>query len=122
MEEEKERALEDPLGIAFVTFESEKMAKDVFDAFSKSIFTCWEAQPWKALEGVEGKSSKTSKNLGQKLNAGNWDVSYAPMPDDIYWQNLGSKRSWLFLIKYIFSRVLLFLIIFFLSTPGMHSA
>ena len=122
MKEEKERALEDPLGIAFVTFESEKMAKDVFDAFSKSIFTCWEAQPWKALEGVEGKSSKTSKNLGQKLNAGNWDVSYAPMPDDIYWQNLGSKRSWLFLIKYIFSRVLLFLIIFFLSTPGMHSA
>ena len=39
-EKEKEAALKDPLGIVFVTFKSVNMAKDVYDAFRRSIVEC----------------------------------------------------------------------------------
>ena len=102
-EKTKELALKEPLGIAFITFKSYQMAKDVNDAFRTSISTCWKARPPKS-------------SLSSILKPQNWNVSYAPAPEDIYWENLGSRRF--FLIKYIAANVLLFIFLLFLSTPA----
>ena len=102
-EEEKNEALTTPLGIAFVTFKSYQMAKDVHDSFRTSMFTCWKARPPKS-------------SLSSILKPQNWNVSYAPVPDDIYWENLGSSRFWW--IKYLAANTVLFIFLLFLSTPG----
>ena len=45
-EKEKEKALKSPLGIAFVTFRTLAMSKEVYDAFRKSIFqVCTQSIP-----------------------------------------------------------------------------
>ena len=102
-ETEKEAALKNPLGIAFVTFKSYQMAKDVHDAFKTSLFTCWKARPPKS-------------SLSSILKPQNWNVSYAPVSEDIYWENLGSRRF--LLIKSIAINTVLFIFLLFLSTPG----
>ena len=104
-ETEKSGALKEPLGIAFITFKSYQMSKDVHDAFKTSIFTCWNARP-----------PKTS--LTSMMRPYQWNVSYAPVPEDIYWENLGSSRFWW--LKYIAANTAVFIFLLILSTPGNY--
>ena len=104
-ETEKSGALKEPLGIAFITFKSYQMSKDVHDAFKTSVFTCWNARP--------PKSSLTSM-----MRPYQWNVSYAPVPEDIYWENLGSSRFWW--LKYIAANTAVFIFLLILSTPGNY--
>ena len=106
-ETEKCGALKEPLGIAFITFKSYQMSKDVHDAFKTSIFTCWNARP--------PKSSLTSM-----MRPYQWSVSYAPVPEDIYWENLGSSRFWW--LKTIAANTAVFIFLLILSTPGNYDS
>ncbi|CAH1153789.1 unnamed protein product [Phaedon cochleariae] len=82
---ERTKALQSPLGIAFVTLGSEEMAQHVLRSF-------------------EGGSHR------------NWVIFKAPSPSDINWENLEiSYRNWY--SKAIIINVLLFIILFFLTTP-----
>ena len=103
LEKEKKEALKNPLGIAFVTLKSYQMAKDVHDSFKNTMFTCWKARAPKS-------------SLSSILKPQNWNVSYAPVPDDIYWENLGSSRFWW--IKYLAANTALLVFLLFLSTPS----
>ena len=103
-ESEKEKALDSPLGIAFITFETHQMAKDVYDVFHDYISVCFKP-----------KLPKTK--LTKDIQPEEWRVTYAPQPDDIYWTRLNSPRRY-FVIKYILVNIALFLFLLFLSTPG----
>lgn len=82
---ERTRALQSPLGIAFVTLNSEEMAQHVIQSF-------------------------------QPGSHRNWVITKAPSPSDINWENLEiSYRNWY--SKAIIINTLLFLILFFLTTP-----
>ena len=50
------------------------------------------------------------------LHPQNWKVSYAPVPEDIYWQNLGSSNYWWMKYLSVNAAVLTFILLF--STPG----
>ena len=105
-EKEKNEALKNPLGIAFVTWKTYQMSKDIHDEFKSTIFTCWKARlPQSSLSSI--------------LKPQDWNVSYAPVPDDIYWENLGSSRFWW--IKYIAANTALFIFLLFLSTPSNYT-
>ncbi|KAG5895486.1 hypothetical protein JTB14_011184 [Gonioctena quinquepunctata] len=82
---ERSKALQSPLGIAFVTLNSEEMVQHVLNSF-------------------EAGSHR------------NWVLFKAPSPSDINWENLEiSYRNWY--SKAIIINVLLFIILFFLTTP-----
>ncbi|KAJ8923776.1 hypothetical protein NQ315_010358 [Exocentrus adspersus] len=82
---ERGRALQSPLGIAFVTLNSEEMAQHVIKSFEPGSHR-------------------------------NWVITKAPSPSDINWENLEiSYRNWY--SKAIIINCLLFLILFFLTTP-----
>ncbi|KAJ8934851.1 hypothetical protein NQ314_013122 [Rhamnusium bicolor] len=82
---ERSNALQSPLGIAFVTLNSEEMAQHVIKSFKPGSHR-------------------------------NWVISKAPSPSDINWENLEiSYRNWY--SKAIIINVLLFIILFFLTTP-----
>lgn len=82
---ERSKALDSPLGIAFVTLNTEEMAQYVLRSFQPGFHR-------------------------------NWIIFKAPSPSDINWENLEiSYRNWYF--KAIIINVLLFLVLFFLTTP-----
>lgn len=105
-ENEKEASFKEPLGMAFVTFSSYNMSKEVHDAFKKSWYSCCNGAPDACLSTI--------------LQTSKWTVSYAPEPEDIYWENLGSSSF--FLLKLILVNVALFIFTLFLTTPGKTAA
>lgn len=47
-----------------------------------------------------------------------WNISFAPLPDDIYWENLSiSTKRWY--IKWTIVNIVLFVMLFFLTTPTL---
>lgn len=78
-------ALNDPVGIAFVTVPSTDKAKSIITRFKPSTYR-------------------------------NWCLSYAPAPSDIFWENLNmSAGHWY--VKWAIVNIILFLFLFFLTTP-----
>ncbi|EDW85584.1 uncharacterized protein Dwil_GK23079 [Drosophila willistoni] len=47
-----------------------------------------------------------------------WHMMFAPSPDDIFWENLNVNKSHWYL-KFICVNVVLFIVLFFLTTPAM---
>jgi len=105
VQKETELAQHKPLGMAFVTFSSINHSKKVRDAHRGAAwwhFWCKRNPPMSPL----------SPSLRPEL----WRVSYAPLPHDIYWENLSDQRNWL-TAKKIIAGLLLFIVALFLTTP-----
>ena len=79
-------ALNDPLGIAFVTVSSTKVAQQMIVHFKPSSIK-------------------------------DWTLTYAPAPADINWENL-STNSAKWYLRWITVNLILFLFLFFLTTPA----
>ncbi|TDG50241.1 hypothetical protein AWZ03_003457 [Drosophila navojoa] len=47
-----------------------------------------------------------------------WHIVFAPSPDDIFWENLNVNKSHWYL-KFVCVNVVLFIVLFFLTTPAM---
>lgn len=79
-------ALNDPLGIAFVTVSSTSVAKQMIAHFKPTSIK-------------------------------DWNLSYAPAPGDIFWENLttDTRKWWL---RWIVVNLIMFLFLFFLTTPA----
>uniref|UniRef100_A0A8C6TVL8 Transmembrane protein 63A n=1 Tax=Neogobius melanostomus TaxID=47308 RepID=A0A8C6TVL8_9GOBI len=95
-----------PLGIAFVTLQTEGMAKFIlkdFNAVDCSQNCCC---------GKERQPSQYSKSLKVKK----WTVGYAPHPKNVFWENL-SVRGVLWYTRYLLLNLALFLLLTFLTTP-----
>merc|ERR1719312_1336866 len=101
-EKEKEKALKSPLGIAFVTFRTLAMSKEVYDAFKKSFFQFYPQPPESSLSSI--------------LKPERWRVQFATEPTDIYWENL-SVSGYTLKVKYVLVNVVVFVTALFLTTP-----
>uniref|UniRef100_A0A674CWC7 Transmembrane protein 63B n=1 Tax=Salmo trutta TaxID=8032 RepID=A0A674CWC7_SALTR len=99
---EKEKVNTKPLGMAFVTFQNEAMTD--FNACQCHGCTCRQ----------EPKSSQFSESL----HIYNWSVSYAPDPQNVRWEHLslGGVSWW---IRCFIINCILFLLLFFLTTPAI---
>lgn len=83
----KSAALNDPLGIAFVTVSSTSVAKQMIAHFKPST------------------------------QVKDWNLSYAPAPGDIFWENLtNDSAKWYF--RWIVVNSIMFMFLFFLTTPA----
>ncbi|KAM9708000.1 calcium permeable stress-gated cation channel 1 isoform 1-T1 [Menidia menidia] len=99
---EKNRISMKRLGIAFVTFRDERMTAVIVKDYSR-VFCRRRPQ----------QSSITTVVQSHK-----WGVSYASAPSDIIWENLSvcGSRWWL---RCVLLNILLFLLLFFLTTPAI---
>ncbi|XP_022652667.1 CSC1-like protein 1 [Varroa destructor] len=102
VDEERRRALKNPVGFAFITFDSEEMAMLVCKDH-KSQWQCY----------VPGQSQST---LSRELKPYLWKVMFAPPPNDLFWENL-SVGKWAWYVRSVFINFLLFIVLFFLTTP-----
>uniref|UniRef100_A0A673CEC8 CSC1-like protein 1 n=1 Tax=Sphaeramia orbicularis TaxID=375764 RepID=A0A673CEC8_9TELE len=97
---------ERPLGIAFVTLQTEAMANILKD------FNALECGSRVCLCGPEPQPSSFSGALKVKK----WTVSYAPPPKNVFWANL-SVQGFAWYIRYAMLNVFLFVLLTFLTTP-----
>eukprot|EP00064_Thunnus_orientalis_P010491 superscaffoldBa00001433_g10517 len=96
-----------PLGIAFVTLQTEAMAKYIlkdFNAIQCGGRSC-----------CCGREPQPSSNSGS-LKVKKWTVSFAPHPKNVYWDNL-SVQGFPWFMRYVMLNFLLFFLLTFLTTP-----
>ncbi|XP_051792617.1 CSC1-like protein 1 isoform X2 [Acanthochromis polyacanthus] len=98
-----------PLGLAFITLQNEAMAKYIlkdFNALECDSTSCCSCC------GREPQPSTNSK----ALRVNKWQVSFAPHPRNVYWENLSvSGFSWY--VRYLLLNLLLVVVLTFLTTP-----
>uniref|UniRef100_A0A8C2K5G2 Transmembrane protein 63C n=2 Tax=Cyprinus carpio TaxID=7962 RepID=A0A8C2K5G2_CYPCA len=99
---EKNRIFMKRLGIAFVTFRDERMTAVIVKDYSRA--RCHHRPQQSSITTV--------------VRSHQWGVSYAPAPNDIIWENLSvcGSRWWL---RCVLLNILLFLLLFFLTTPAI---
>ncbi|KAM9477684.1 CSC1-like protein 2 isoform 1-T2 [Clarias gariepinus] len=104
---EKEKVTTKPLDMAFVTFQNEIMTAMILKDFNACKFHGCHCRR-------EPKSSPYSTNLYTH----NWTVTYAPDPQNVYWEHLsiGGASWWL---RCLVINCFLFILLFFLTTPAI---
>uniref|UniRef100_A0A669DCW5 Transmembrane protein 63A n=1 Tax=Oreochromis niloticus TaxID=8128 RepID=A0A669DCW5_ORENI len=105
--QEAEMVPQYPLGIAFVTLQTEAMAKLILKDFNAvkcgTMSSCCGAQ--------RQPSSKS-----QSLKVNKWRVGFAPYTRNVYWENLSVQGvSWY--ARYVSLNVLLFILLTLFTTP-----
>ncbi|KAK7863628.1 hypothetical protein R5R35_006165 [Gryllus longicercus] len=100
---ERAASLKHPLGISFVTLVSVSAAKKVFSDHQPTC-KCSHNPP--------------SSSLSRQLEPHNWQVQFAPSPQDIYWENLSVPSNYWY-IKAVIVNLFLFIVLFFLTTPAI---
>uniref|UniRef100_A0A8C6KUC6 Transmembrane protein 63A n=1 Tax=Nothobranchius furzeri TaxID=105023 RepID=A0A8C6KUC6_NOTFU len=107
MRRQTEEVPDHPLGMAFVTLQTEAMAKYILKDFNAI-----ECSGMKCCGGREPQPSSKSKTL--KVNR--WRVSFAPHHRSVYWENL-SVRGCCWFIRCIGINISVFIVLTFLTTP-----
>uniref|UniRef100_H3DGT7 Transmembrane protein 63B n=1 Tax=Tetraodon nigroviridis TaxID=99883 RepID=H3DGT7_TETNG len=104
---EKEKVNKKPLGMAFVTFQNEAMTAMILKDFN----AC-------KCQGFHCRREPKSSQFSSKLQTHNWSVSYAPDPQNVYWEHLsvGGFSWW---VRCLIINIILFLLLFFLTTPAI---
>ncbi|XP_039994887.1 CSC1-like protein 2 isoform X2 [Xiphias gladius] len=104
---EKEKVNRKPLGMAFVTFQNESITAIILKDFN----AC-------KCQGCQCRREPKSSQFSAKLHTHNWTVSYAPDPQNVYWEHLsvGGFSWW---IRCLIINCVLFLLLFFLTTPAI---
>ncbi|GAA6096546.1 calcium permeable stress-gated cation channel 1 isoform X1 [Tachysurus ichikawai] len=99
---EKHRITMKRLGIAFVTFRDERMTAVIVKDYRRA--RC--------------RRKPQQSSITTVVHSHQWDVRYAPAPNDIIWENLSvsGSRWWL---RCVLLNILLFLLLFFLTTPAI---
>ncbi|XP_026881318.2 calcium permeable stress-gated cation channel 1 isoform X1 [Electrophorus electricus] len=99
---EKNRITMKRLGIAFVTFRDERMTAVIVKDYGRA--RC--------------RRTPQQSSITTVVRSNQWGVRYAPAPNDIIWENLSvcGSRWWL---RCILLNTLLFLLLFFLTTPAI---
>ena len=109
--QQREVALQQPVGTVFISFKTSQMAKEIHDRFNRRIFSFWKP---KLLKSSMDKYLKTKK----------WNVDYAPEEKDIYWETLGdtkgAKGYYYYKVKYVLVNIALLVFLLFLSTPSKY--
>uniref|UniRef100_A0A7N8WKV5 CSC1-like protein 2 n=1 Tax=Mastacembelus armatus TaxID=205130 RepID=A0A7N8WKV5_9TELE len=104
---EKEKVHTKPLGMAFVTFQNEAMTAIILKDFN----AC-------QVQGCRCHQEPRSSQVSEVLHVYNWSVSYAPDPQNVRWEHLslGGISWW---IRCFIINCILFILLFFLTTPAI---
>uniref|UniRef100_A0A8C5SG43 Transmembrane protein 63B n=1 Tax=Laticauda laticaudata TaxID=8630 RepID=A0A8C5SG43_LATLA len=69
-------------------------------------------------QGCKCRGEPKSSSCSESLHVSNWAVSYAPDPQNIYWEHL-SIRGFFWWFRCLIINVVLFILLFFLTTPAI---
>ncbi|CAJ1067757.1 CSC1-like protein 2 isoform X2 [Xyrichtys novacula] len=104
---EREKVNRKPLGMAFVTFQNEAITAIILKDFN----AC-------KCKGCQCRREPKISQFSAKLHTHNWTVSYAPDPQNVYWEHLSVGGAFCRL-RFLSINIVLFLLLFFLTTPAI---
>uniref|UniRef100_A0A8B9KM70 Transmembrane protein 63B n=1 Tax=Astyanax mexicanus TaxID=7994 RepID=A0A8B9KM70_ASTMX len=104
---EKEKVNTKPLGMAFVTFQNEAMTAIILKDFN----AC-------QCQGCKCRQEPRSSQFSENLHVYDWSVTYAPDPQNVRWEHL-SLGGVIWWIRCFIINCILFLLLFFLTTPAI---
>ncbi|XP_058021508.1 CSC1-like protein 1 isoform X2 [Ahaetulla prasina] len=105
--QEEKLICDKPLGMAFVTFQRITMASVILKDFN----AC-------KCQGCKCKGDPQPSSYSKDLQISKWNMKYATYPQDICWNNLSIQgRHWWG--RWLFINLLLFVGLFFLTTPSI---
>ncbi|KAI4882995.1 hypothetical protein NFI96_015791 [Prochilodus magdalenae] len=109
------------LGLAFVTFQTASMAAHILKDFNalECGNTSGEMSEEHGVRGMCGCGKEPQpSSASEQLKVKKWRVSYATHPNNIVWENLSVQGlSWW--SRCLLLNVLLFILLFFLTTPSI---
>ncbi|CAB1340157.1 unnamed protein product [Coregonus sp. 'balchen'] len=111
--QQRELVPQHPLGMAFVTLQSEAMATYILKDFN--ALDCGDGGS--AVRCGCGRETQLSSNSAA-LKVRNWRVDYAPHPRNVYWDNL-SVRGFRWWFRCLLLNFFLFFLLTFLTTPSI---
>ncbi|KAL6095684.1 tmem63a [Pungitius sinensis] len=111
--EQTELVPQRPLGMAFVTLQTEAMAKYILKDFN--ALECGGSSCCCCCGG--GRLPQPSQESGP-LKVNKWSVSFAPHPKNVYWANL-SVGGFTWFMRYLMLNFFLFFLLTFLTTPSI---
>ncbi|XP_028295824.1 CSC1-like protein 1 [Gouania willdenowi] len=98
-----------PLGIAFVTLQTEAMAKYILKDFN--ALECGGSSCCCCCDG-----KRQSSSMSKTLKVNKWRVIFAPHPKNVFWANLSVPDiSWY--VRYVAINIFILLLLTFLTTP-----
>ncbi|XP_014717853.1 CSC1-like protein 1 [Equus asinus] len=105
--QEQCRVRDQPLGMAFVTFQEKSMATYILKDFN----AC-------KCQGLRCKGEPQPSSYSRELYPSKWTVTFASYPEDICWKNLSTQglRWW---VQWLGINFILFVGLFFLTTPSI---
>ncbi|KAJ7341017.1 hypothetical protein JRQ81_004665 [Phrynocephalus forsythii] len=104
---EEQNIYNKPLGMGFVTFQDKVMATHIVKDFN----AC-------KCQGYKCKGDPQPSAYSKELCVSKWNVAYATSPEDICWNNLSVQGlKWWF--RWLCINLLLFVVLFFLTTPSI---
>ncbi|KAF2986684.1 hypothetical protein EK904_013467 [Melospiza melodia maxima] len=104
---EEQAVHNNPLGMAFVTFQEKSMATYILKDFN----AC-------KCQSIKCKGEPQPSPYSRELCVSSWEVTYAPYPENICWKNL-SVRGFKWWFRWACINLLLFIVLFFLTTPSI---
>uniref|UniRef100_A0A8C7G2B7 Transmembrane protein 63A n=1 Tax=Oncorhynchus kisutch TaxID=8019 RepID=A0A8C7G2B7_ONCKI len=110
---QKELVPQHPLGMVFVTLQSEAMATYILKDFN--ALDCGNGDS--AVRCGCGREPQPSSCSGT-LKVRNWRVDYAPHPRNVYWDNL-SVQGFRWWVRCLLLNFFLFFLLTFLTTPSI---
>ncbi|CAH2328483.1 calcium permeable stress-gated cation channel 1 [Pelobates cultripes] len=99
---ERNRVMLKRLGMAFITFQDERMTAVIIQDYSRPH--CRRAPQQSSVTPI--------------LQSHQWEVQYAPAPIDIIWENLAVTGT-VWWLRFAALNLALFLLLFFLTTPAV---
>lgn len=115
----KQEVLKHPLGIAFVTFETQKMAESFLKHYRLGPLghflniTCAHRMSCYLCRDLA-----RSSELSTALRSDHWYAKYAPSPNNIKWENL-SKIGAIWWFRVILINLILIILMIFFTTPSI---
>jgi hypothetical protein len=120
IDELREETLENPLGILFVTFESQKM--------TETFLTCYRLGPFGNFLNLASilnqirccacKELAHTSSVSDELRSNHWHAEDAPSPSNIKWENL-AKIGFVWWLRYILINLVLIILMVFFTTPAI---
>jgi hypothetical protein len=121
IDQKREKTLKDPLGVLFITFENQKMAKSFLKDYRFGLFgtAIKKLFPYKKFSNCYlchelPKNSEISK----KVESDMWNVRFAKAPSNIKWENI-TKIGPVWWLRIILINIILFVLMIFFTTPSI---
>ena len=121
IDQKREKTLKDPLGVLFITFENQKMAKKFLKDYRFGLFgaAIKKAFPYQKCSNCYlCRELPKNSQISERVKSDMWNVRFAKAPSNIKWENI-TKIGPVWWLRILLINIVLFVLMIFFTTPSI---